>query len=75
MGRDLIPTWLRKGEWNHWVMIEGFLEHSDRFMKEVCRTGECDVNLLERLFPSFFLVEGLKTAVMLLKDRLLRLQH
>ncbi len=56
-------------------MIEGFLKHSDRFMKEVCCTGERDVNLLERLFPSSFLVEGLKTAVMLIQDRLLRLQH
>jgi len=75
MGGDLIFTWLRKGEWNCRVIIECFLEHSDRFMKEVCRTGERNVNLFDRIFPSPFLVEGLKTTVMLIQDRLLRLQQ
>ena len=34
-----------------------------------------DVNLLEGLLPSSFLVEGLKTAMMFIHDRLLRIQH
>ena len=33
------------------------------------------MNLVDRLFPSAFLVEGLKTAMMVIQDRLLRLEH
>jgi hypothetical protein len=33
------------------------------------------MNLLESLLPSPFLVEGLKTAMMRIHDRLLRIQH
>ena len=33
------------------------------------------MNLLESLLPSPFLVEGLKTAMMLIHDRLLCIQH
>lgn len=52
-----------------------FVEDSERFIEEICRTAECDVNLLERLFPTPFLLKGLKTAMMFFQDRLLRIQH
>ena len=54
---------------------KGFVEDSERFIEEVCCTAQGDVNLLESLFPSPFLVESLKTAMMFVHDRLLRIQH
>jgi len=33
------------------------------------------MNLVDRLFPSAFLVEGLKTAMMFVQDRLFRIEH
>jgi len=57
------------------VSLEGFVEDSERLVEEVCRTAQGDVNLLESLLPSPFLLEGLKTALMFLHDRLLRIQH
>ena len=53
----------------------GFVEDSERLIQEVCRTTEGDVNLLERLLPTSFLMKGLKTAMMFFHDRLLRIQH
>ena len=57
------------------MSLEGFVEDSERLVEEVCRTAQGDVNLLESLLPSPFLLEGLKTALMFLHDRLLRIQH
>jgi hypothetical protein len=57
------------------VSLKGFVEDSERLIEEVCCTAEGDVNLLESLLPSPFLLEGLKTAMMLIHDRLLRIQH
>ena len=57
------------------MSLAGFVEDSERLVEEVCRTAQGDVNLLESLLPSPFLLEGLKTALMFLHDRLLRIQH
>ena len=54
---------------------KSFVEDSERLIEEVCCTAQGDVNLLESLFPSPFLVEGLKTSMVLIQDRLLRIQH
>lgn len=61
--------------WNRIVSCNGFVEDSERLVQEVCRTTECDVNLLECLLPASFLLKGLKTAMMIFHDRLLRIQH
>jgi hypothetical protein len=57
------------------VAVKGFIEDSERLIEEVCCTAHDDVNLLERLLPSPFLVEGLKTAMMFIHDRLFRFEH
>lgn len=57
------------------LSLNGFVENSERLIEEVCCTGQGDVNLLESLLPSPFLVEGLKTAMMFIHDRLLCIQH
>jgi hypothetical protein len=57
------------------VSLKGFIEDSERLIKEVCCTAEGDVNLLESLLPFPFLVEDLKSAMMFIHDRLLRIQH
>jgi hypothetical protein len=57
------------------VSLKGFVEDSERLIEEVCCTAQGDVNLLESLLPFPFLVEGLKTAMMVIHDRLLRIQH
>ena len=60
---------------NTFVGFNGFLKDSKRFIEEVCRTAEGHMNLVDRLFPPAFLVEGLKTAMMVIQDRLFRLEH
>ena len=57
------------------MAIQGFLEDSERLIEEICCTAQGDVNLLESFLPSSFLMEGLKTAMMFIHDRLLRIQH
>ena len=57
------------------VSLKGFVEDSERLNEEVCCTAQGDVNLLESLHPSPFLMENLKTAMMFVHDRLLRIQH
>jgi len=57
------------------VSFKSFIKDSERLIEEVCCTAQGDMNLLESLLPSPFLVEGLKTAMMLIHDRLLRIQH
>ena len=57
------------------MSLKGFVEDSERLIEEVCRTAQGNVNLLECLLPSPFLVEGLKTAMMFFHDRLFRIQH
>ena len=55
------------------MAIQGFLKDSERLIEEICCTAQGDVNLLESLLPSSFLMEGLKTAMMFIHDRLLRI--
>jgi hypothetical protein len=57
------------------VSLKSFVEDSERLIEEVCCTAQGNVNLSESLFPSFFLVEDLKTSMMFIHDRLLRIQH
>jgi hypothetical protein len=57
------------------VVIQGFLKDSERLIEEICGTAQGDVNLLESFLPSSFLMEGLKTAMMFIHNRLLRIQH
>jgi len=72
---NLIVMWLREWEWNCRVIVKGFLKDLERLIEEICSTAQGDVNFLERLLPSPFLVECLKTAVMFIHDCVLRLQH
>ena len=55
--------------------VKGFVKDSEGFIEEVCRAAHGHMNLLERLFRSSFLVEGLKTAMMFIQDRLFRIEH
>jgi len=75
----LLTTWLWEGKWNRRTCVRrfftGFIEDSERLIQEVCCTAERDVNLLERLLPATFLMEGLKTEMLFVHDRLLRIQH
>ena len=57
------------------LSFKGFVKDSEGFIEEVCRTAHGYMNLLESLLPSPFLVEGLKTAMMFIHDRLFRIQH
>ena len=57
------------------MSFKSFVKDSERLIEEVCCTAQGDVNLLESLLPSTFLVESLKTAMMFIHDRLLRIQH
>lgn len=57
------------------LSLKGFVENPERLIEEICCTVQGDVDLLESLLPSPFLVEGLKTAMMFIHDRLLRIQH
>lgn len=57
------------------MSFKSFVKDSERLIEEVCCTAQGDVNLLESLLPSSFLVEGLETAMMFIHDRLLRIQH
>jgi hypothetical protein len=72
----LLTRWLREGKRNHRRCgsgpITGFIEDSERLIEEVCRAAQRDVDFLESLHPSSFLIEGLKTAMMVVHDRLLR---
>jgi hypothetical protein len=73
----LLARWLREGNGNRRRYgrgpITGFIEDSERFIEEVCRAAQRDVDFLESLHPSPFLIEGLKTAMMFVHDRLLRI--
>ena len=55
------------------MSLKGFVEDSERLIEQVSCTAERDVNLLERLLPTSFLLKGLKTTMMFLHDRLLRI--
>jgi hypothetical protein len=57
------------------VSLNGFVQDPKRLIEKVCCTTQGNLNLLESLFPSPFLLEALKTVMMLLHDRLLRIQH
>ena len=55
--------------------VKGFVKDSEGFIEEVCCAAHGQMNLLECLLPSSFLVEGLKTAMMFIQDRLFRIEH
>jgi len=57
------------------VSFNGFVKDSERFIEEVSCTVPGDMNLLDHLLPSSFLLESLETAMLFIQDRLLRLQH
>jgi len=57
------------------VSLKGVVEDSKRLIEEVCCTAQGDVNLLESLLPSPFLMEGLKTVMMFIHDRLFCIEH
>ncbi len=75
----LLIMWLREGKWNRQRCgcgyIKSFIEDSKRLIEKVHCTAQRDVNLLERFLPSSLLVEGLKTAMMFIHDRLLCIHH
>ena len=76
---SLLIMWLWEGKWNRLRcrcgFIKSLIEDSKRLIEKVCCTAQRDMNLLERLLPSPLLVEGLKTAMMFVHDRLLRIHH
>ena len=55
--------------------LQKFVENSKRLIEQICCTAQSDLNLLERLLPAPFLLEGLKAAMMFLHDRLFCVQH
>ena len=57
------------------MSLKGFVEGSERLIEEICGSAQGNMDLLESLLPSPFLLEGLKTAMLFLHDRLLRIQH
>ena len=57
------------------MAIKCFVEDSERFIEQICHAAQSDMHLLKGLLPSPFLLKGLKTAVMFLHNRLLRIQH
>ena len=57
------------------MRFKGFVKDSEGFIEEVCRAAHGHMNLLERLLPSSFRVQGLKTAMMFVQDRLFRIEH
>jgi hypothetical protein len=73
----LLARWLRKWNGKHRRCgcgpLTGFIEDSERLIEEVSRAAQRDVDFLERLLPSSFLIEGLKTSMMFVHDRLLRI--
>lgn len=75
----LLIARVREGKWNcrrcGRGVFTGFIEDSERLIEEVCCTAQRDVNLLESLLPSPFLIEGLKTTMLFVHDRVLRIQH
>ncbi len=75
----LLTKWLGRGSGavgrSMVVRFKGFVKDSERLIEEVCCTAQGHRNLLESLLPSSFLVQGLKTAMMFVHDRLLGIQH
>jgi hypothetical protein len=57
------------------VSLKRFVEDSERLIEQVCCAAQGNVNLSESLLPSLFLVEDLKSSMMFIHDRLLRIQH
>ena len=57
------------------VSFKGFIKDSERFIEKVGSAAQSHMNLLERLFQSPLLVERLEAPVMLVHNRLLRIQH
>lgn len=57
------------------MSFKSFVKDLEGLIEEVCCTTQDDMNLLESLHPSPFLVEGLKTPMMLFHDGLLRVEH
>jgi len=57
------------------VRLKSFVKNCKRLVEEVCCTAQYDGNFLECLPPSLLLEEILKTTVMFLHDRLLRVNH
>ena len=57
------------------MSFKGFVKDSEGLSEEVCCAPQGHMNLLESLLPSSFLVEGLKTAMMFIQDRLFRIEH
>lgn len=57
------------------MSLKRFVEDSERLIEKVCCTTQRDVDLLECLLPSSFLMKALKTAMVFIHDRLLRIQH
>ena len=57
------------------VSGKSFVKNLNRLIEEVCCTAQCDGNFVERLPPSPLLEEILKTTVMFIHDRLLRVKH
>ena len=57
------------------VSFKSFVKNWKRLVEEVCCTAQYDGNFLECLPPSPLLEEILKTTVMFIQDRLLRVKH
>ena len=57
------------------VSVKSFVKNLKPLVEEVCCTAQYKVTFLERFPPSPLLVEILKTPVMFLQDRLLRIKH
>lgn len=50
------------------------LEDAERFVEQIRRAGQGDLELLHRFFPAAFTLERLEPLVLFLEDRLLRIE-
>ena len=61
-------------DWNMAMRFDGFVKDTKGFIEKVCCTAHGHMNLLKSLLPPALLMEGVKTAMMLIQNRLLRIE-
>ena len=62
-------------EFRRTAFIKYTLKQLQRFVQQIGRTAQCDVELLHCFRPSSFLLERPKPSVLLIEDGLFGIQH
>ena len=57
------------------MSVQGLVKDAERFIEEISCAAHGHMNLLESLFPPAFLVKHLKASMMLIQDRLFRIEY